>query len=200
MKYCPKCNKEHAKPGTYCSRSCANSRVFTEECLTKKSEALKGKPRVMTSEQKQSRISKVADTWKRKYEATPFDQLGMENRRRRVFEEQSHCCNRCGLSTWLESPITLELEHIDGNNQNNDRSNLEGLCPNCHSITDTWRGRNKSTISNRNRVSDDELYNALVNAPSIRTGLVAVGLTARGANYARARQLLDERNGSQTLR
>ena len=50
---------------------------------------------------------------------------------------------RCGLFDWLGNVITLELDHIDGNNKNNDRSNLECLCPNCHAQTPTWRGRNR---------------------------------------------------------
>ena len=37
MKKCPKCNTEHDKSGKYCSRSCANSRVFSEESKLKKS-------------------------------------------------------------------------------------------------------------------------------------------------------------------
>ena len=38
-----------------------------------------------------------------------------------------------------EQPITLELEHIDGNSTNYDEDNLLLLCCNCHSQTDTWR-------------------------------------------------------------
>lgn len=38
--------------------------------------------------------------------------------------------------------INVELEHIDGNSENNDLSNLTLLCPNCHSLTSTYKGRN----------------------------------------------------------
>lgn len=37
----------------------------------------------------------------------------------------------------------MDLEHIDGNYSNNDISNLCLLCPNCHSQTNTFKGRNK---------------------------------------------------------
>jgi len=47
----------------------------------------------------------------------------------------------CGISDWKGKPITLELEHIDGNKYNNRLENLKLLCPNCHSQTKTWRGR-----------------------------------------------------------
>lgn len=52
-------------------------------------------------------------------------------------------CERCKLSTWLNEPIPLELHHKDGDNTNNELDNLELLCPNCHAMTDNYRGRNK---------------------------------------------------------
>lgn len=44
-------------------------------------------------------------------------------------------CNKCGLKKWLEQEIILEVNHIDGDWKNNDKANLEFLCPNCHSLT-----------------------------------------------------------------
>lgn len=52
-------------------------------------------------------------------------------------------CNSCGLKdSWLNKPITIELHHRNGNRLDNRVENLEFLCPNCHSQTDTHRGRN----------------------------------------------------------
>lgn len=56
-------------------------------------------------------------------------------------------CNKCGISEWCESPITLQLHHIDGDNKNNSIKNLEILCPNCHAQTENYVGRNKRVIS-----------------------------------------------------
>jgi Zn finger protein HypA/HybF involved in hydrogenase expression len=51
-------------------------------------------------------------------------------------------CEECGISeTWNGKFLTLELDHIDGNNRNNSLDNLKILCPNCHSQTPTFRGR-----------------------------------------------------------
>lgn len=52
-------------------------------------------------------------------------------------------CTSCNLTEWLNEPIPLELDHIDGNNTNNEVTNLRLLCPNCHARTDTYRGKNK---------------------------------------------------------
>lgn len=51
-------------------------------------------------------------------------------------------CEWCGLDTWNDKPIPLELDHIDGDRYNNLLENLRILCPNCHAQTDTYRGKN----------------------------------------------------------
>jgi hypothetical protein len=190
MKQCLKCGAQHEKSGTYCSRSCANSRIFSDEAKLKKSIALKGKPAFRSHYDKEAQAAKSRQRWLEKYNATPFIELGIENRRRRVFEEQDYCCNKCGISEWQGFKIPLELEHKDGNSTNNVRENLEGLCPNCHSITDTWRGRNKPSKNGVNIVTDEFLLQCLTETNNIRQGLLKAGLSAKGNNYARAKKLL----------
>jgi hypothetical protein len=64
----------------------------------------------------------------------------------KVFE---HKCDTCKLTEWNELPIPLQLDHIDGNSDNNNLSNLRLLCPNCHALTDTYCGKNiKKGIKN----------------------------------------------------
>lgn len=100
--------------------------------------------------------------------------------------ERGHRCEKCDLTEWLLQPITLELEHTDGDRQNNTRENLLLLCPNCHSLTPTWRGRNRNK---QRMVSDQELMAALDTEPTIHKALMKVGMTAKGANYQRCRAL-----------
>lgn len=63
--------------------------------------------------------------------------------RKRLLKEKyfEYKCYNCNLTEWMGQPITLELEHIDGNHTNNQIENLTMLCPNCHALTSTWRGR-----------------------------------------------------------
>lgn len=56
-------------------------------------------------------------------------------------------CSNCSLTQWLENPIPLELDHIDGNFSNNELKNLRLLCPNCHALTSTYRGRNIGNLA-----------------------------------------------------
>lgn len=53
-------------------------------------------------------------------------------------------CELCDLTSWLGSPLSLQLHHKDGVRNNNLLSNLQILCPNCHSQTDNFAGRNIS--------------------------------------------------------
>lgn len=60
-------------------------------------------------------------------------------------------CESCHLTEWLGKPIPLELHHIDGNHYHNEIQNFQLLCPNCHAMTDTYRGKN---VNNHAGVSE----------------------------------------------
>ena len=64
-------------------------------------------------------------------------------RKRLVVEGiKSEVCERCGIASWNNEPITIELDHINGISNDHRLCNLRMLCPNCHSQTPSYKGRN----------------------------------------------------------
>lgn len=54
-------------------------------------------------------------------------------------------CQFCGCDgKWQNGVISLEIDHVNGDNTDNEINNLRYLCPNCHALTITYRGRNKA--------------------------------------------------------
>lgn len=52
-------------------------------------------------------------------------------------------CEICGIKEWLGKPIALEMHHKNGINTDHRVSNLQLICPNCHSQTESYRGKAK---------------------------------------------------------
>lgn len=86
-----------------------------------------------------------------------FDECnGKRTRKRCLIDERGRKCEICGLSEWLDKPIPLEIHHKDGHNQNWHKDNLLLCCPNCHSFTETYRGKNKGVKERSGRVAQLE--------------------------------------------
>ena len=67
----------------------------------------------------------------------------VKTKKRFLIKEHGNKCWTCDITSWNGKDIVMDLEHIDGNSENNDFKNLSLICPNCHSQTSTHKGRNK---------------------------------------------------------
>jgi len=125
---CIHCNKEanfgHGKRNLYCSIQCQND----------------------------YQISKYIEAWLAGNESGSGVNGTKLCVKRYLLEQQNSKCAHCGINEWNGKPIVLELEHKDGNSDNNRPENLECLCPNCHSQTPTYKNRNKGNGRHARRV------------------------------------------------
>lgn len=115
--YCINCNKPIKKTSKYCSILCQKEYQYKNYIYRWKNKEVNG----MRGEyQISSHIKKY------------------------IFNKYNKKCAQCGWGT--KNPYTgnipLEIEHIDGNYMNNSEDNLTLLCPNCHSLTSTYKGAN----------------------------------------------------------
>lgn len=96
-------------------------------------------------------------------------------------------CIVCNINEWHGNKLSLELDHINGINNDNRIENLRLLCPNCHSLTNTFS--KKRCVDNVVRKNDDALIDAIRSTSNIRQALLKVGLQPFGGNYDRVRKI-----------
>ena len=101
---------------------------------------------------------------------------------------RGRCCQVCNHTDWNGVDIPLEVHHLDGDRLNNTLENLQIICPNCHALTETYRGKNNT--KSKSPVSDEQFVEALKSSKNIRQALLLLGLTPKGANYFRAKSLV----------
>lgn len=145
-------------------------------------------------------LSKTANLnrgWSKGKNLVPNSEVFVENSRfanelvkKRIIKDNlmEYKCNKCSINSWQGISLVLELDHINGKNKDHRLENLRFLCPNCHSQTETYKGRNKN--SGKVKVTDEELLTGYKICNNIRNTLLHLGLAPKGANYKRLKKLL----------
>ena len=125
--YCKNCGKQLTGRGKlFCSRECENTYHQNE----------------------------YIEKWKRGEVDGLKGEYGLSKHiKRYLLEKHNFKCERCGWGEINEftKTIPLEIHHIDGNYRNNREENLQVLCPNCHSLTETHKSHNKNGRTGRNK-------------------------------------------------
>jgi len=164
-KYCGHKIPYESKRQDYCNRVCwNNSRWGKERLVTPRVKSGKLKKNVCTNcgkpclrlycSRKCERIYKFREKSKEGIYIT-----GSTIRGYLKLIEKTWMCDMCGLIEWNGEKIPLEVHHNDGNHMNNSDNNLKYHCPNCHSLTKTYRGKNRGNGRMCRRVNKTQLSN-----------------------------------------
>ena len=161
MNNCVNCNKETDNP-KFCSSSCNASYKNKNNHWRKQKGILKGFPNCIecgnTCKKRDSKYCsiKCQNEFVYKEKVTQWlenkIEIGRGAIRKYLIETFEYKCSNCGIKDYNNKPLVLQVEHIDGNSENNRPENLCLLCPNCHSQTPTFAGRNRGNGRHWRRV------------------------------------------------
>jgi Zn finger protein HypA/HybF involved in hydrogenase expression len=99
-------------------------------------------------------------------------------------------CSKCKIKKWNGESITLEVEHKNGDHNDNSKDNLELLCPNCHSQTKTYR--KKKIKEHKKNVTDFQILEILKkpNIININQVINELQMSNSGGNYRRLHEII----------
>lgn len=165
-KICPNCGElipYEKRENKFCNLSCAAS--FNNKGVVRV-KTVNDENCVFCGKKKEKRHNTYCDTCISKgvynYKHSLNTISSADGIRAYLLRTREYRCEICGLDTWQDKPIALEVDHIDGNPDHNSELNLRLLCPNCHALTDTYKGRAKATAQNgrysRRRIKRRQRY------------------------------------------
>lgn len=161
-KRCKKCNNNiefKKRNGIFCSYKCSNSHLYSQENRKRLSDSMKKTynehpeirlaikekltGRKLSEEEKTLRRSKRRSSKEVKKELKDI-----------LIEETNNKCMICGYDGYFEkrkSKTILEIHHIDGDPKNNEMTNVQLLCLNCHAKTDSYRRNTGNKMCTKNK-------------------------------------------------
>jgi Zn finger protein HypA/HybF involved in hydrogenase expression len=150
MNKCNECGIDIPKNRKFCSNSCAakyNNKVYPKRTSGRTKPKCKNCDAKLNNYVKQYCNSKCCAEYKSKTISLPKILNGTSTNnfalKRYLKDSVKNECFDCGISAeWNGRPLTLQLDHIDGNSDNNNLNNLRLLCPNCHSQTENYGSKN----------------------------------------------------------
>lgn len=146
------CGREFINSQSYCAHCGFCKTHLSDRYDEKKHEDRIGEARSWSKGKNKSdtvygkSISKVNKNRRHNTEDILSNKIGCPSNRLkyRLLEEgyKEWMCENCRNIEWMGEKIPLELHHKDGVKDNNSLDNIELICPNCHSFTNTYRGKN----------------------------------------------------------
>lgn len=133
-KICIKCNKNNKLKGRHHCLNCTQKKCKNPDCEVY----------IIDKHKKYCSPQCCYDHRRaKKYKAIEFKEINSRKSVKKYLIDKHNFCKSCGIGPeYNGQPLTLELEHIDGDSSNNSLDNVCLLCPNCHSQTDTYRAKN----------------------------------------------------------
>lgn len=156
VKHCENCGKElpyEKRHNRFCSSSCAASK----NNIGVRRNFNPNKPIIQTKEEKE-RLK--LERWKNGENFLVGSCEVPVFIRRYLFSKNECKCERCGWGEINENTgnIPLQIHHIDGDCTNNKEENLQLLCPNCHSLTNTFGSLNKKSKRFHRKKNNKKFY------------------------------------------
>jgi hypothetical protein len=105
-----------------------------------------------------SNLYKTKETQKKLDYIQNFAGYGINTIKKYLISRKKHKCEICGTEVWNGKPVPLVMDHIDGNSDNWDVTNLRLVCRNCDGQLDTFCGKNKGYGASRSKRKMKKYY------------------------------------------
>lgn len=143
---CLNCNNETSNP-KFCNASCSAIFNNTSNHWRKQHGIIKNIPQCLNcgDECKKNAskfCSKECHIEYKMLSAISNSTASHKTTKKYLLAKFGNICNICGITEWNNKIIKMELEHINGNSEDNTLDNVCLICPNCHSQTDTYKAKN----------------------------------------------------------